>query len=477
MKKIMKYVLAVIVSAFIFVSCEDRSDIIAPPAPGPINGAVDLTRFVTIGNSITAGYQAGSLFESSQRYAYGNLIADIMNTTFQMPLISDPGTAGRLEVVSLSPFITRVNPASGSLLNVSYPKPYNNLGVYGAFLYDILNATNAQNSASGLAGRPNPFFDLVLRNSALNIGSQFAQAKIQQPTFVITWIGNNDVLGYATSGGVSPSRPTNIDSFTVLFNKLADSLASLGAKVAVANIPDVTSIPFFNTVGPMMAFQIPWRTPDLPGLFYQKHGASGTGVADSIALLTGKHLVTLTGSGYASLLGTPTGKFYRDYNFPGLPPGIDTAKPFGFHPTNPWPDALILDEDEIAVAQTAVESYNSTIATAANLKGFALANINLTMKQLRASDFSGGTVINGVTFRSTFLTGGVFGLDGVHPTNQGQGIIANEFIKAINTKFGSNIPLVNVSTIPASIYLAKYMNWEKQGYPDFIDWKYYNILF
>ena len=37
--------------------------------------------------------------------------------------------------------------------------------------------------------------------------------------------------------------------------------------------------------------------------------------------------------------------------------------------------------------------------------------------------------------------GGIFGLDGIHPTAIGQGLIAHEFITAINTARGTNYSL------------------------------------
>jgi lysophospholipase L1-like esterase len=40
-----------------------------------------------------------------------------------------------------------------------------------------------------------------------------------------------------------------------------------------------------------------------------------------------------------------------------------------------------------------------------------------------------------------------FSLDGLHPTNTGYGIMANEFIKDINHAFQANIPLADVSDI------------------------------
>ena len=45
----------------------------------------------------------------------------------------------------LAPFTIYYNTSSGSLLNSSYPAPYNNLGVPGALTYDVLFATKFNN--------------------------------------------------------------------------------------------------------------------------------------------------------------------------------------------------------------------------------------------------------------------------------------------------------------------------------------------
>ena len=57
---------------------------------------------------------------------------------------------------------------------------------------------------------------------------------------------------------------------------------------------------------------------------------------------------------------------------------------------------------------------------------------------------SGGIVYNGYNTTSTFVTGGMFSLDGVHPSPRGYAIIANLFTEAINVKYGSNFKSVNV---------------------------------
>lgn len=443
-------------------SCDDYNKI---TAPGVNSGTADFSKFVSIGNSLTAGYQSGSLFQDAQMYSFGNQLANVMEVSFEQPLITDPGTVGRLEVKSLSPFTIVPNPNSGLPINLSYPQPYSNLGIPGALLYDVLYATSSTNCASYLfANKPNPMFDLVLRNSSLNIGTQLQQATLLKPTFVTLWIGDNDVLGYATSGGVSPSEPTDINTFTQLYNGVGNTLASLGASVVVANIPDITTLPFFTTVGPQTALGIPWTEKGIPGLFYQQHGETGvaTVYADSLSLLTGNVLLTLIGSTYAGYIGQASGKFYRDFGYPGLPAGIDTTKPFGVHPQNPWPNALVLDPVEISVAVSTTNSYNNVVSSVAVAHGFAFVNINSLYKE-----YVHGMVINGIPFSTRFVQGNLFSLDGVHPTSQGQGIIANEFIKVINAKFGSNLRLIDVSTIPSSLNFAGKINLDKKGYAIF----------
>ena len=465
MKKILSTIFILAFISVIMTGCQDRSNLTAPTPQSPKSGSADFTRFVTIGNSITAGYQSSALFQDAQVWSYGNQIAKLVNTNYAIPLISDPGLGGQLQIHQLTPNLVLVQqPSSGLPTNLNYPAPYNNLGIPGALLYDVLNASSSTTCAQYLVtGTANPFFDLVLRNTSFHIGSQFQQAKALQPTMVTCWIGNNDVLGFATSGGFAPSSPTPSATFGALYGMLGDSLKSLntlfGTNVVVANIPDVTTIPFFTTVGPLLASEIPWTAAGIPGIFYQKHGVTTpnpTVFADSAHLATLQVLITLSGQNYAALLGQPTGKWYKDNHYPALPPGIDTTKPFGFYPTNPWPDALILDADEIVTAHTATTNFNVQIANVAAANGFGLVDINTIFTNIFLQSLAfGGYNYMGVVFTPFYITGGLFSLDGVHPTSQGQGLIADEFLKVINAKFGANYPLINLATIPGSLEFGK----------------------
>ncbi len=407
--------------------------------------------YVAIGNSLTAGYQSGGLMEDFQQYSFTKQIAEQMGvTTFAQPTISYPGLPSVLELKDLEGTIEEA-PGTGQPTNLAYAKPYNNLGIPGIVLADVMLSTSTQSSTDqGLSG--SGLIDVVLRGQ----GTVWQQAKAQQPSFITLWIGNNDVLGFATSGGASPASPTDANTFAFLFNQLGDSLATLNAKVAVANIPNVTDIPFFTTIGPKIAEAMApaLSAGAINGLYYQTHGE--TTVASHVTKLDGSDnvLITLVGGKYASLLGTPTGKWYRDLAAKfGIPvsallstmPGIDTTQAFGFHPQNPWPDALILDSDEIVTAKTAITSFNATIAGVASAHGWALVDINTFFGGVAAA--GGVWVEQGIAMKTAYIEGEMFSLDGVHPSTAGYGVIANRFIEAINAKYGTAIAPVNLQKL------------------------------
>ncbi len=447
--------------SMLFVGCEDRTDLTPPKAPD--TGNADFTSFVSIGNSLTAGYQNGALYQSAQVYSFGNQIAQLVGAKYEQPLVSDPGIGsdGRMEVKSVSATGVDIsyNKSQGQPLNLNYAAPYNNLGVPGAILAEMVKSKSKATSLTG-----NAFFDLILRG----LGTAVEQAVALKPTLMTVWIGNNDILGYASRGGTVPY--TDPTTFGYLYKVMLDTLAMTKAKVLVANIPDVAAIPYFTTIGPIVAAKLaPAIKAGLAfGLFYQKNGQKGpadlTSLADTTALATGKVLLTLAGIKYANLIGQPTGAFYRDYA-PGVDPallGVDTTKAFGLDPKNPYPDAFILDPDEINTVTTTIAAYNATIASLAAQHNFYLVDVNAFFNDVAKN----GIQANGITFTTAYVTGGLFGLDGVHPTSQGYGIVANQFIKVINSKLGASLPMIDVSRIPGSLILTKKLKLNKLGLPN-----------
>ena len=63
------------------------------------SGDADFTKFVVVGNSLTAGFQSGGLAKTFQLNSYGAIIArqlgmdsaGSMGSAFEQPLFADPG--------------------------------------------------------------------------------------------------------------------------------------------------------------------------------------------------------------------------------------------------------------------------------------------------------------------------------------------------------------------------------------------------
>jgi len=439
----------------LFVSCSlEEPDLKKTPSS---TGTQDFSKYVAIGNSLTAGYQSGSLVADHQQYSYPNLIAQQLGIDdFQQPTVAWPGLPNIMTLESVTGVLGTAS-GTGLPTNTTLARPYDNMGIPGIVLADVNSATSTTDSYSHSG-----LIDLVLRG----LGTQQAQALSLNPTLISCWIGNNDVLGYATSGGTSPSSPTDAPTFGFLYSQLATALAESEAKVVVANIPDVTSVPFFTTIGPRVAAGVAGAkvlNPNIVGLYYQKHGKI---VANPQQDFTNfdelvPPLITLVGGTYAPLLGQPTGKWYRDlaaklgYTIEivmAANPGIDTTQAFGFHPQNPWPDALVLDAEEIDVAHTAVTAFNSSIADAAGTNGFALFDANDFLADVAVNGYNPGGGLP--TLYAAYIAGGLFSLDGVHPSNMGYAVVANKMIEALNEEFDTDIQYVNLRDISGNSPVA-----------------------
>jgi len=459
MKKKILFIAISVLFTIIYFGCDDYNKL---TAPGFSLGSADFSRFVSIGNSLTMAEQSSSVFESSQMYSFGKLIANQVETVYEQATFSDPGTGGRLEVEKLEPFTLYTNPNQGSPTNLTYPAPYNNLGVKGAFLTDVLNARDRTTCYTAAFGSPNPLFDAVLRG----LGTQLELAIVQQPTFVTLWIGNNDILAFATRGGLFPV--TSVQSFSDNYNAIVNALAGTGADVVLGNIPDVKSASFFRTVGPAIGLKL--QDNQLPGIVYAKtNGTVGTAlVADLFGFNV---LVLLSGSSAAELIGDVTGAYYTINSIP-VPPNVNTQFPFGLTPENPWPNNLILDPDEMAAVDMTVAAYNNIIETSASAKGFAVMDGFTLIRDIAGT----GVTYNGITYTAEFVNGGFYSLDGIHPTSQGYAVVANEFIKVINQRYGASIPLIDVSTIPGTIAF-KGVSMGKYGIPNIPHGALDNVIF
>lgn len=368
-------------------------------------GNTDFSTYVAIGNSLTAGYQSGSLVEKHQEVSYPKLIAEQtgVGAGFEQPIISYPGLTPIMELIALDPLTIGNATGQGAPTNLALARPYNNLGVPGALLADILLTTSSQNSLSP----GNAYFDVILRNPTFAADSTILkQALLLSPTFITCWIGNNDILGYATSGGTLPHTPTG--TFAALYSQLLTALVASGADIIVGNIPDVTAVPFFTTLPGVVLDPTTNEPVIVNGNMVPLIGVNPT---TDLVLLTAKDAM-------AQGLGIPVSLGGTD---------------------QPLPDAVVLDAAEIDTALQVISDFNASINTIAAANDVPVVDFNSFLNDIKANGYSFG----GQEFSSDYISGGIFSLDGVHPTDIGYAIIANKWIENINSNFGTTIPMVD----------------------------------
>jgi lysophospholipase L1-like esterase len=433
-------------------------------APAPAAGMADFTRYVAVGNSLTAGYADNGLYRAGQLNSYPNILAGQLRLAggaaeFRQPLFpeNEANGTGYLRLAGLSNGVPTLAPAPPQairgrttpdplhnppgVLLTRYTEPIDNYGIPNIRVADLNDPQFARN----------PYYERILTDAEAG-KTYLAKVRESNPTFFTCWMGNNDVLLYAVSGGQVPITPPA--AFNALYAELIGALTQNGAGGAVANISDVTTIPFLTTLSEQAKSTL--TQLGVPALIIQT-GPATSPVVDTIPTSSiysragGTVLIPLTASPYLSLVGRPGGRYWRDFaGSRGVEVSaviasynLDTTQAFGGSPRNPLPTSLILDAQEVSNASAAVQAYNTIIRSVAEGKGLALLDANALLRQ-----FQTGSLYNGVGVNAAFISGGLFSLDGVHLTPKGYAIAANEFIKVINAKYGSTIPQVDVNNYP-----------------------------
>ena len=347
----------------------------------------DLSRLVVVGESLSAGFQNGSLLANQQVYGYASVVARQAEVPLPLPLIAAPGIPNVLTIVDPGP-----PPVIDSVPGISTGRvdptvqPFN-LAVPGA------------NVADALHERPDPsVVDLTLLVLGLpgvfteTYRSQVEWAEALAPTTILVWLGSNDVLGAVVAADPAPITP--VGEFETAYAEALERLAATGAAIAVANIPDPTVAPFLTSAAELAELL------DVP-----------------IELLE-------------PLAGIGPGDFVTPAAFELI--GL----------ANPLPDEVVLDASEVADVRGATQAFNAIIAHHALLNGAALVDIHALVNYIDVK----GLVVGGQRLTTGFL-GGLFSLDGIHPSNTGYAWIANEFIEILNRGFAAAVAKISLRQV------------------------------
>jgi len=399
-------------------------------------GSANFTQIAVIGDSYGAGFESNSLNEHHTVFSWPSVVARQLGQTlctvgssasdkcFAQPIVSFPGIGPEMILMDIStfpPVITNA-PGQGVPLNTTFGRPFNNVAIPGANVADTFTVTGADAQPTRGVQQLARF---ILRGPVTEVDSVLAQ----KPTFILIWIGGNDFLGSATNGTVNGL--TSVADFTTAYNTLLDKLTVSGAGMVVGTLPtNPGAVPFFNTV-PTVLINPATRTPVIGPtgapitLIGQVDGTPPVG-----QLLKGSFVTLPAGSLIAQGFGIP----------PQLKQILDPGNKLPLFGT-PLPDAVIITPAELATLTQRIADYNAVIIAAAAKRNIPVADIKGLFDR-----FATGMNVGPFHLTSDYITGGIFSLDGIHLSDIGYTLFANEYIKAINSGYSTHIPLASVAT-------------------------------
>src|SRR5881396_1952974 len=403
---------------FALLATACHQDELLPPRVPAYQGGEMFVRYVSLGNSLTAGFESGGINDSTQREAYPVLVAGAMRgDPFYYPSLTMPGCPPPYANIFTG---TRVGAGICYLRSPAIPPYLSNVAVPGAGVLDPLENGPAPGTSS------NPLTLLFLGGR-----TQLGAMMDARPTFVSVWIGNNDVLGAAMdpANAGDSTLITPVAAFQADYANIVDSINAAGAKAILIGVGNVTAIPFFSLGATYWAI----KNGLVPGAAFPPTftvSANCAPIASGVPGARGDSVLVPFPYGGALLTAAspPTNQ----------PENLDCADTV----------RAIVVPAELVKLLTAVAAYNSAISGLAAANGWAYVDPNPGLDSLRAiptqvAPFPAFTDAQG---RPNPCSANPFGLafscDGVHPSAATHRLIAKKVVEAINAEYGSTIPAV-----------------------------------
>ncbi len=482
-------------AVILITSCSDDDYGVPVETEIPLSsGSADFSNYVALGASFSAGYTDGALFIASQGNSFPNSLANTFANAgggdFTQPLMNDnigglvlggaqiPGQGPRLYFDGAG--LSVIDDTPTTEVSTILTGPFNNMGVPGAKSFHML--ANGYGNLAGVAiEQANPYF---ARMASSSNASMLEDAAAQNPSFfTLSVMGGNDVLIYASSGGIGEDRTGNLDPTTygyyditdpMVFAGSADAIVSTltanGAKGVLSNTPYVTDLPYFTTVsynpvpldaataGQLNAGFAPYNG----GLLAAEAGgliSSTERAARTINFVEGFNAVTLVDEDLTNLgaLGLPSYRQATSDDFLVLPSSTKIGTVVGGDPTQingvsvPLEDRWVLTHNEAQAVINATDAYNVATEAIAAANGLAFVDLKAIVDEAVTS----GVVFDDFNMTTQLVFGGLVSLDGIHLTSRGYAYMANKFMEAIDATYGSNFQESN-SMLKAADYTTIY---------------------
>lgn len=382
--------------------------IVSAPATVEISsGTLDTTRFVVVGEGLAAGMGNFTLSVETQTWSFPTQMAKQMKVACPQRLLQAPGVGNTVGFPRLPVRISA--PQQTTVVSKLPPDPVSNLAVPEFTLDDALNTKASQplvhrNDAKRTA--LNLIFGLEAMSGGEALPTQLEYALRQSPTFVIVELGYYEVLQAAVLG--DPDLLPRTKDFVSQFTKLLDQFKGARSQILVMTIPDPLDTAHFSklsTAARLLKVE--------PAVLTKLYGVA----ADDLLTVNGLNEI-----GY---------QFF--------------AKSIG-----PLPEKSILPSATATQISNRVREINENLTNLAAKYGSVFDLAGLFQRIANQGYLAGTRVLTGA-----FL-GGFYSLNGYYPGSTGQAIIANEVLGLLNRSYGSNFPMIDISSVMATDSVASY---------------------
>lgn len=414
---------AVAILGFALAACVEDEDFFQPDRT---DTAEFMSRYVALGNSLTAGYMSGGINDSTQQLAYPVLLADRGHVGFVVPSLAMPGCPppllgvldreanGELARDSLGRVVLDDDRVGGGTsgtcaLRIARSEPVQNVAVPGARIADAVDLDRPGNAT-------NPLTTLLIGGLP-----QVEAMALADPTSVTVWLGNNDVLGGALRGDTTLMTP--VDTFAFYLERIANSIGAEQVRgAAFIGVMDVTVAPVLQ-----------------PGLYYwvaDSLGISPKPVSDDCAPSDS------LGAANPRAMNTVSFLAYRDDDIDVI--SCDASAEY-----------VLTPEERLAVSER-VQAYNSRIQAVTQERNWVFVNAQAALEdellgptrhnRLRACE---GLSLSTPTDQLATIVetrcphpdapnffGSLVTFDGIHISGAAHEIVADELARVLNLKYG-----------------------------------------
>lgn len=447
-------------------ACAPGQDV---PAPST---TIDVTTYLAVGDSYTAGTSGGGLSRFGQEYSFPNLMAQQLRSantfvTFTQPLFEENMGSDQLSFVN---YDAKGYPIAGEVQGSAVRNTVTitpgacaptdqirllrrsatssvlpqNLGVPGLGISQVEVAGLGNEARAVPGGVFNPFFERILPANDNRTYLRAVTEAAGKATFFTFFQGLDDVMPYVRNGGQCGTAPNTALTNLMRANakKVLDVLTADGRRGIIARLPAITTLPLLRQ-GRGLALQARLQAQfnDDKLLYIQDPFNSST----SQPITDNDYVLAPVLPRIGELTSVQVG-------------GTTLMLPYGRDARNPLRDADVLDgTDEVSRVNGVINSYNNELERLAS-RVYKLPAIDGTTKQstldlnvVLFNQVAESIAIGGVVYTPEPFRGNVFSLDYYTLTPRGNGLLANAFITAFNKAYRANIPGVSVNNLPTIV--------------------------